>query len=42
MDLGGLTEEQQEADAVQDQDVRDVGDVVIAQELHLLFGGAHE
>ena len=37
-----LTEEQQEADAVQDQNVGDVSDVVIAQELHLLLGGAHE
>ena len=37
-----LTEEQQKADAVQNQDVRNVSNVVVAQELHLLFGGAHE
>ena len=37
-----LTEEQQEADAVQNQNVRNVSDVMIAQELHLLLGGAHE
>ena len=37
-----LTEEQQEADAVQNENVRNVSNVVVAQKLHLLLGGAHE
>lgn len=37
-----LTEEQQEADAEQDQDVRHVRDVVVSEDLHLLFGRTHE
>jgi hypothetical protein len=37
-----LTEEEQEADAVQDQNVGDVGDMVVTEKLHLFFGGAHE
>ena len=41
-DRAELTEEQQKADAVQNQNVRNVSDVVVAQKLHLLLGGAHE
>jgi hypothetical protein len=37
-----LTKEEQEADAVQDQNVGNVSNMVIAEQLHLLFGGAHE
>jgi hypothetical protein len=37
-----LTEEQQKADAVQNQDVRNVSNVMVTQELHLLLGSAHE
>lgn len=37
-----LTEEEDKGDAVQDQDVRYVGNASVAKELHLLFCGAHE
>lgn len=37
-----LTEEEQEADAEEYQDVRNVCNVVVTEQLHLLFSGAHE
>jgi hypothetical protein len=37
-----LTEEQQETDTVQQQNVRNVCDMVVAHFLHLLFGRSHE
>ncbi len=35
-------EVEKESDRVENEDVRDVGDVVRGEELHLLFGGGHE
>ena len=37
-----LTEEEDKGNAIQDQDVRYVGNASVAKELHLLFCGAHE
>lgn len=38
----GLTEEKQKGDAVQDEDVRHMGDMRVGENLHLLLGGTHE
>lgn len=37
-----LTEEHEESHAEQDQNVRDVCDVCVCEQLHLLFSGTHE
>jgi hypothetical protein len=42
LEVMGRTEEQQERDAEQDQNIRHVRNVCFVEELHLLFGGAHE
>ena len=35
-------EEEQEGNAVEEEDVRDVGDAGVGQEVHLFLRGAHE
>lgn len=40
--VGVHTEEEDESDAVEDQDVCDMGDARVSEELHLFLSGAHE